>query len=182
MSFQIDTHHSEITFKVRHLMISSVSGAFTDFKGTVEFAESNPANSEVNVEIDAASINTRDGMRDGHLKSPDFLDVANYPTIIFKSTDIHVIDAKNARVTGDLTMHGVTKPATLKVEFLGKQKNPASGLVAAAFTASTKINRKDWGLTWNMALETGGVAVGDEISISIDAELVEVPTAAAATA
>src|SRR5690349_7049014 len=103
MSFQIDTHHSEITFKVRHLVISSVSGAFTNFKGTVEFDESNPAKSEISVEIDAASINTRDGMRDGHLKSPDFLDVVNYPTITFKNTDIKLIDAKNGQVTGDLT-------------------------------------------------------------------------------
>ena len=182
MAWQIDSHHSEITFKVRHLMISSVSGAFTEFKGTVDFDESNPAKSAVSAEIDSASINTRDGMRDGHLKSPDFLDVAKYPTITFKSTSIKVSDARNGQITGDLTMHGATKPVTLKVEFLGKQKNPASGKVAAAFTASTKINRKDWGLNWNMALEAGGVMVGDEISVSIDAELVEVATPETATA
>lgn len=174
MSWTIDSHHSEITFKVRHLMISSVSGAFTEFKGTLEFDETNPANSSVLAEIDAASINTRDGMRDGHVKSPDFLDVAKYPTITFKSTSIKASDARNGHVTGDLTMHGITKPVTLKVEFLGKQKNPASGKIAAAFTASAKINRKDWNLNWNMALETGGVMVGDEISVSIDAELVQV--------
>ncbi|MEP7286074.1 MAG: YceI family protein [Chloroflexota bacterium] len=182
MSWQIDTHHSEITFKVRHLMISSVSGAFTDFKGTIEFDPSNPAKSEINVEIDPASITTRDGMRDGHLKSPDFLDVATYPTMSFKSTSIVATDDKNGVVTGDLTMHGVTHPCTLKVEFLGTMKNPASGMVAAAFAATAKLNRKDWGLAWNMGLETGGVMVGDEISISIDAELVEVPATEATKA
>jgi polyisoprenoid-binding protein YceI len=163
-------------------MISNVSGAFTDFKGTIEFDPSNPAKSQIYVEIDSASITTRDGMRDGHLKSADFLDVANYPTITFKSTSIEATDAKNGHVTGDLTLHGVTKPCTLKVEFLGTEKNPASGKVAAAFAATAKINRKDWGLVWNMGLETGGVMVGDEVSISIDTELVEVPTTEAAKA
>ena len=176
MTWQLDQHHSEITFKVRHLMISNVSGAFADYKGTLEFDPSNPAKSTISVEIDPASITTRDGMRDGHIKSADFLDVANYPTITFKSTSIEATDAKNGHVTGDLTMHGVTKPCTLKVEFLGMAKNPASGKVAAAFAATTKINRKDWGWVWNMPLETGGVVVSDEVSISIDAELVEVPT------
>jgi len=184
MSWQIDTHHSEIAFKVRHLMISNVSGIFTDYKGTVDFNETDPAKSAVAVEINPASINTRDPGRDGHLTSPDFFDVAQYPTITFKSTNIAVIDVKNGNVTGDLTMHGVTKPVTLKVEYMGKVKNPASGLITAAFNATTKINRKDWDLSWNMVLEAGGMAVGDEISISIDAELFEVQPAveAAATA
>ena len=121
---------------------------------------------------DPASINTREGNRDGHLKSPDFFDVASYPTITFNSTHIETTDAKHGKVTGDLTMHGVTKSVTLDVEFMGLGVNPMSRATSAAFTALTKINRKDWGLNWNAALEAGGVMVSEEVAVSIEIEAV----------
>ena len=172
MIWKIDSRHSEITFKVRHLMISNVSGNFTQFNGSIEFDEQNPLAAHVSVEINPASINTREETRDGHLKSPDFFDVATYPTITFTSTSIVTTDSKHGRVTGDLTMRGVTKPIALDVEFIGLSKNPISKANNAAFTALTKINRKNWGLNWNAALETGGVVVSEEVTVSIDIEAV----------
>ena len=182
MTWKIDSAHSEITFKVRHLMISNVSGSFTQFSGSIEFDEKNATQAHISAEIDPASINTREGNRDGHLKSPDFFDVASYPTITFNSTHIETTDAKHGKVTGDLTMHGVTKSVTLDVEFMGLGVNPMSRATSAAFTALTKINRKDWGLNWNVALEAGGWLVGDEITLNLEVELVQTPEQVTATA
>lgn len=172
MTWVIDASHSIITFSVRHMMISKVRGRFSRFDGTVNFDEQNPANSSVQVTIDATSIDTRDERRDGHLMSPDFLDVANYPTITFTSKRIEVIDDSHGRIIGDLTIRGVTREVTLEVEYNGQSKSPW-GTISAGFSASTKINRKDWGLTWNVALETGGVLVGDEVTIEIEIEIVK---------
>jgi len=172
MSWSIDSAHSAVQFAVRHMMISTVRGQFDRFSGTVDFDEANPAATTVDVAIDASSINTRQGDRDNHLRSADFLNAAEYPTLTFKSQRVEVIDDNHARLIGDLTIRGLTRPATLDVTYLGQAKSPW-GATSAGFTASTAINRKDWGLTWNQALETGGVLVGDEIKIDIDLELVK---------
>ncbi|WP_448336806.1 YceI family protein [Chloroflexus aurantiacus] len=172
MTWVIDASHSMITFSVRHMMISKVRGRFTRFDGTVDFDEQNPTNSKVQVTIDASSIDTRDERRDGHLMSPDFLDVANYPTLTFVSKRVEVIDESHGRLIGDLTIRGVTREVTLDVEYNGQSKSPW-GTISAGFSATTKINRKDWGLTWNVALETGGVLVGEEVTIEIEIEIVK---------
>lgn len=181
MTWQIDSSHSAIQFSVRHMMISKVRGNFESFSGTIDFDPDNMTNSTVDVTIDAASIKTRDAQRDGHLKSPDFLDVENYPALTFKSTRIEQTGAKAGKLYGDLTIRAITRPVVLDVEYAGLAKSPW-GTTSAGFSASTKINRKDWNLTWNQALETGGVLVGDEIAISIEVELVkqEQPATAAA--
>jgi polyisoprenoid-binding protein YceI len=154
------------------MMITNVRGQFDQVTGTVEFNPERPAESTVEVRIDAASINTREPQRDGHLISSDFLDVENYPEITFKSSKIEVIDQTSGRLTGDLTIRGVTRPVTLDVEYSGTSRSPW-GTNVAGFTATTNISRKDWGLTWNVALETGGVLVGDLIKITIEIELVQ---------
>ncbi|MCA9972103.1 MAG: polyisoprenoid-binding protein [Anaerolineales bacterium] len=173
MTWQIDFAHSEINFTVRHMMISKVRGQFESFDGTVNFDPDNPANTTVNIRVDTSSINTKEGQRDGHLKSPDFLDVETYPTMTFTSTRVEQTGDDTARLVGDLTIRGVTKEVVLNVEYAGQAKSPW-GTTSAGFSASGKINRKDWGLTWNQALETGGVLVGDEIKIDIELELVQV--------
>ncbi len=181
MSWIIDNHHSQITFSVRHMMISNVRGRFENFSGTVNFDEDNPAASSVDVQIDAASINTRDPQRDGHLKSPDFLDVEKYPLITYKSKRVEVVDADHGKIFGDLTIRDVAKEVVLDVEYAGMMKSPF-GTTNAGFSAIAQISRKDWGLLWNVALETGGVLVGDVVNINIDLEIIKQPEAQAATA
>jgi len=172
MAWQIDPNHSHIQFSVRHLMISTVRGRFDKFTGVIEGDEQNPTASRVDVQIDAASIDTRNPQRDADLRSANFLDADNYPYLYFKSTRIEEIDANHGRVVGDLTIRGVTKEVVLDVEYAGQAKTPW-GTTSAGFSAQTKINRKDWGLTYNVALETGGVMVGDQITIDIELELVK---------
>lgn len=174
MSWKIDPAHSEITFSVRHLMVSNVRGRFERFNGVVNFDEENPQNSSVEVQIEAASINTREPQRDAHLRSPDFLNAEQFPYLTFKSKRIEVLDDSHGRIIGDLTIRDVTREVTLDVVFNGKVKSPF-GMMTAGFSANTKINRKEWGLVWNMALETGGVLVGEEVSIDIELELVHQP-------
>lgn len=172
MSWKIDSAHSEINFTVRHMMIANVRGRFENFTGSVEFDSENPQNSSVEVQIETSSINTRESQRDAHLKSGDFLDVENYPTMTFKSNRIEVLDENRGRIHGDLTIKDVTKPVVLDTTYAGQAKSPW-GTTSAGFTASTKINRKDWGLTWNVALETGGWLVGEEIKIELEMEVVK---------
>jgi polyisoprenoid-binding protein YceI len=172
MSWTIDTAHSEVNFAARHMMISNVRGGFEKFSGTVDFDEVNPANTTVSVQIEAASLSTRDAQRDGHLRSADFFDVEKYPTISFESKRVEVLDERHARLTGDLTIRDVTREVTLEVEYSGMSKSPW-GSTNAGFTASTKISRKNWGLNWNVALETGGWLVGDEIKIDLELEIVK---------
>lgn len=181
MPFQIDASHSHIQFSARHMMISKVRGEFETFSGDVHLNEDHPAASSVDIQIDAASINTRDAQRDEHLKSPDFLDVAQYPQITFKSTKVEVVNDEHAKLHGDLTIRGVTKPVTLNVEYNGQSQSPW-GTTNYGFSAHTKINRKDWGLGWNVALETGGVLVGEEITIDIELEVVKQAEAEATAA
>ena len=170
-TWTIDLAHSMVEFSVKHMMFSTVKGLFTDFSGTIELDDQDIANSSVDVVIQAASIDTRDEGRNAHLKSADFFDVETYPTITFKSTSVEPKDDEEFNVTGDLTLHGVTKPVVLKVEQTGRGMSPF-GFEVAGFSAKTKISRKDFGLNWNAALETGGVLVGDEIKISIEIEAV----------
>jgi len=178
MSWQIDSSHSHIYFTARHMMISKVRGSFENFSGTINFDEENPTNTTVNVEVDLTSVSTRDEKRDGHLKSPDFFDVENYPTMEFVSTRVEQIDEHNGRLYGQLTIKDITKEVVLDVDYAGIAKSPW-GTVSAGFSASGSLNRKEWGLNWNQALETGGVLVGDKINIEIELELVKVAQAEA---
>jgi polyisoprenoid-binding protein YceI len=181
MSWKIDPAHSQLTFSVRHLMVTNVRGEFDRFSGTIEFNEQNLANSKVDVQIEAASINTKAADRDNHLRSADFLDAANHPYLHFLSKRIIPTDGKHGQLVGDLSIRGVSREVTLDVEYVGSAKTPF-GTVNAGFNARTKINRKDWGLIWNAALESGGVLVGDEINVSIELELVKVPQPAESAA
>ncbi len=170
MAWQIDPAHSTVQFSARHMMVSKVRGRFEQFSGTVDADEANVENSRVDVQIAAASINTGDAQRDGHLRSPDFLNVDAFPYITFVSTDIRHKGAENGSIAGNLTIRDVTRPVLLKVEYAGQGRNPW-GATVAGFSATTRINRKDYGLEWNVALETGGFLVGDEITIEIEVEL-----------
>lgn len=170
MSWVIDNVHSVVAFSVRHLMVARTRGRFNTFHGSVHFDEQNPANSSVSVTIDVTSIDTRNEQRDGHLRSGDFLDVANFPTMAFVSKRIEVVDATHGRIFGDLTIRGTTREVLLLTEYNGQSKSPSGG-ISAGFSAETRINRKDWGLEWNIALETGGVLVGEDVWITIELEL-----------
>ena len=185
MSWQIDSAHSEIQFKVRHMMVSWAKGSFEKFGGTIELDEQNPENSVVDIQIETASINTRQADRDAHLRSPDFFDAPTYPVITFKSTQVKQTGPNTAKMTGDLTIRGVTKPVTLDVNYEGQHKSPFGPFLAAGFNAETTISRKEFGLNWNAMVEGGGVLVSDEVHISIELELnkaAETEGAAAATA
>ncbi|NTU83389.1 MAG: YceI family protein [Chloroflexales bacterium] len=171
-SWVIDNSHSHVQFTVRHMMISKARGRFSNFSGTVDFDEQTPANSSVSVQIEVASIDTRDEKRDGHLKSPDFFDAATSPYMTFVSKRVEVVDDSHGKIVGDLTIRGVTKEVVLDTEYTGQAKSPW-GTTSAGFSASAKINRKDWGLNWNVALETGGVLVGEEVTIDIELEIVK---------
>lgn len=177
MSWIIDPAHAQVTFSVRHMMLMTVRGRFEKFGGTVEFDEENPTLTQVDVQIEAASINTNEPQRDGHLRSPDFLNAEQYPYLTFKSQRLEVLSREKARLYGDMTIRGVTRPVVFDVEYLGQAKSPW-GKTSAGFSASTKISRKDWDLNWNVALETGGWLVGDEIAIDIEIELIKQPEAA----
>ena len=171
--WEIDSAHTTVQFSVRHMMVSTVRGTFGKVTGKVDLDDHDVSRSSIDVVIDVSSIDTHEAKRDGHLKSPDFFDVAKYPTMTFKSTKIAKGDGGRWLATGDLTIHGNTHPVTLTVEPLGAPQKSPWGTEVRGASASTKLSRKLWGLTWNMALETGGVLVGDEVSIQIDAELVQ---------
>jgi polyisoprenoid-binding protein YceI len=169
-TWNIDSAHTGVHFSVKHLVIATVRGQFNTVSGSVVIDEVDPAASRVHAVIDAASIDTREPQRDAHLRSPDFLDVEHFPTIEFQSTDVARTDDGYA-VTGDLTIRGVTRPVVLTVEATDGEIRDHVGNLKRAATARARINRKDFGLTWNVALETGGFVVGDEIRIEIDVEL-----------
>jgi polyisoprenoid-binding protein YceI len=171
ITYAIDPTHSSVHFSVRHLMVSNVRGEFTKLTGTVEFDPEKPESSTIDATIDATSISTRDPQRDGHLKSADFLDVEKFPTMSFRSKKIE-IQPGGGKVTGDLTIHGVTREITLDVEGPTEEIKDPWGKLRIGASATAKLNRKDFGLTWNAALETGGVMVGDEVKISIDVEVI----------
>jgi polyisoprenoid-binding protein YceI len=178
MGWQVDLAHSQIEATVRHMMISNVRGRFEKFTVNADINETHPELSKVQVVIDAASVNTQMEQRDAHLRSGDFLDVENFPTITFKSTQLEKLGDSEGKLHGDLTIKGVTKPVTLNVEYSGQAKSPW-GTINAGFTASGKVNRKDWGLGWNAPLETGGLLVGDDVKLGIKIEFTKVPEAVA---
>lgn len=162
-TWNIDPSHSEVSFQVRHLMVSKVRGSFSGFSGAITVGADSAS---VSVEIDPATINTRDAGRDEHVRSGDFFDVANHPKWTFVSTGV-TANGNDISITGDLTMRGVTKSVVLKGEFNGTNTDPW-GNTKAAFEASTTVNRKDFGIEWNAPLETGGVLVGEDVKISLD--------------
>ena len=170
VAYTIDPAHSTAGFKVRHLMVSNVRGEFSGISGTVEFDPDAPESSRVEARIDATTIHTRDDQRDAHLKSADFLDVAKFPEITFVSKKIAGGNGE-WKVTGDLTIHGVTKQVTLDVEGPAPEAKDPWGNMKSGATAVTKISRKEFGMEFNMVLETGGVMVGDEITITLELEL-----------
>lgn len=168
----IDATHSEISFRVKHLMISNVKGNFNDFSAEIYTSDNDVVTSDVNVSINAASVTTANADRDGHLKSADFFDVENHKQITFVGTSVKKVDDENYKLTGNLTIKGVSKAITLDVEFGGIMKDPW-GNEKAGFTVNGKINRTDWGLNWNAALEAGGVMVSDEVKVAAEIELVK---------
>ena len=172
MAWEIDPAHSEAQFAVKHMMFTNVRGHFNVLSGHLHIDEQHPENSWVDAQVDANSIDTRSDYRDGHLRSADFFDVEKYPIINFKSNKVERLKGDEYNVIGDLTMHGVTKPVQFKAEYAGTGKNPY-GKVVAGLSAKTKINRKDFGLNWNQALESGGVLVSEDVTIEIDLQAVE---------
>lgn len=169
--WDFDLSHSSINFWVRHLMVAKVRGRFGSWRGTLEFSEDNPLESKVEVEIDAASIDTKDEARDKHLRSADFLDVDTHPHLRFESSKVERKDAQHFLVHGELTVRGHTEPVVLDVEYGGRVKDPWGG-ERAVFAARSSVDRKKFGLNWNQALEAGGVLVGDKVEIEIEIEAV----------
>jgi polyisoprenoid-binding protein YceI len=169
-TYKIDKSHSEAIFQVRHL-VTKVRGRFTDFEGAIDFNEANPEQSSVHFTVNATSIDTAEPDRDKHLRSADFFDTENHPQLTFRSKKITKRGPETYDVTGDLTVHGVTKEIVLPVAHLGKAKDPWGG-ERLGFEAETTLNRKDYGLSWNAALETGGFLVGDEVKVSLQIQAV----------
>lgn len=176
--WKIDPAHSAAHFSVRHLMISNVRGEFTKLSGKAVLNPANPAASKVDVEIDVASLNTREPQRDDHLRSADFFDVAKYPKLTFCSKQVEKLSEEHYKVTGDLTIHGVTKDIALDVEGPTPAVKDPWGNIRVGLEGTAKLNRKDFGLVWNALTETGGVMVGDEVKINIEAELIQQTPAA----
>lgn len=171
-TWAIDKSHSHINFKVKHLMITTVTGGFTNYEATISTPGEDFSQASISFSADANSISTGDAQRDGHLNSADFFEVENHPRIEFSSTGMEKGSDGNFILKGDLTMRGITHPVSLNVEFAGIAKDPW-GNAKAGFTIEGKISRKEWGLTWNAALETGGMLVSDEVRILCDVQLVK---------
>jgi len=173
--WEFDPAHTGVHFKVRHLMISSVRGEFEKVSGKILYDEADVTKSTADITIDAASINTRVAKRDDHLRSPDFLDVAKHPAITFRSKRVEKAGDGTLKMTGDLTIRGVTKEVVLTIEGPSPEVKDPEGNHRVGGQAAPKINRKEFGLTWNKAIETGGVVVGDEVEITIDVEIYKKP-------
>ena len=180
-TWQLDAAHTDIGFAVKHMMISTVKGRFADLSGTITIDEADLAGSSVEVTINAASVDTRQEQRDAHLRSADFFDVEKYPTLTFRSRRVESTGSGEFRVVGDLTIRGVTREVVLEAADEGRGKDPW-GNERAGFSAKTVIDRRDFGLTWNAALETGGILVGNDIKISLEVEAVKAEAAAATAA
>ncbi len=172
-NYKIDPAHSSAQFMVRHMMISNVRGGFSSVQGTIGYDPENVSATSIETTIDAASISTLDGQRDTHLKSADFLEVEKFPTITFKSKSVAPAGDGELNVTGDLTIHGVTKQVVLKVEGPTAEGKDPYGNVRIGASATTKIKRSEFGLTFNAALETGGVLVGDDLKIELEVSLIK---------
>jgi len=172
-TWTIDPDHTSIGFKIRHLMVSNVKGTFDRHTGVVDIDEKDITKSKVTVTIDTASINTNVQKRDDHLRSPDFFDVAKYPSMTFTSKKVARGANGKLKVTGDLTIRGITREVVLDVDPLSRESKDPWGNIRIGTSATTMVNRKDFGLTWNKALETGGVVVGDEVSITLEIEMIK---------
>src|SRR5437764_9487450 len=181
MGWTVDPMHTQVEFSAKHMGIMTVKGAFTGLSTAINFNQDDFTASSVEATIDATTLNTHDERRDAHLKSPDFLDVEQFPTIAFKSTRIEYAAHDQYKMTGNLTIRDVTRPVSLDVVYSGQAKDPM-GSMHAGFSAYTTINRKDWGLNWNVALETGGLLVGDQIKIALEIEAVRPAAVAVAVA
>ena len=166
-TYTVDSSHSRIGFVARHAMVTKVRGSFNDFEASGYLDAADPANSKVDVTIQAASVDTRNADRDGHLRSNDFFDMEQYPTITFSSTAVEVVDAETFRITGDLTIKGTTKPISIDFEYSGTAVDPFEN-TRVGFEGSTTINRKEWGVDFNAPLETGGVLVGEKITLELE--------------
>lgn len=175
MTYNIDTQHSSAQFKVRHMMIANVKGEFDKVSGTVDYDPANASAAKVEASVDVNSISTREADRDNHLKSPDFFDVAKYPTITFKSSKVTPKGDGGLKIEGELTIHGATKPVTLDVEEVTDEVSDPWGLKRRGASATTRINRKDFGMEFNIPLDAGGFVVGDHIDITLDIEMVRKP-------
>lgn len=173
-TYAIDPTHSRIGFVARHAMVTKVRGSFNEFEGSGYFDAENPAASHLQLTIKAASIDTRNADRDGHLKSNDFFDMETYPEITFVSTAVEPVDAENYRVTGDLTIKGVTKPVTVDFEYTGSAVDPFQNL-RVGFEGTTTVNRKDWGINWNAALDAGGILVSEKVTLEFEVSAIHAP-------
>jgi polyisoprenoid-binding protein YceI len=171
-NYTIDPVHSRIGFSVRHMMVSKVRGQFSEYTGTGYFDADDPAKSHAELVIKAASIDTRNPDRDNHLRSNDFLDMEHYPEITFKTTEVKKVDESHFSVTGDLTIRGTSRPVTIDFEYLGATTDPW-GKTRLGFEGSTTINRRDWGVNWNAALEAGGVVVSDNVTLEVEVEAIK---------
>jgi polyisoprenoid-binding protein YceI len=178
-TYTIDPAHSSIQFSIRHMMVSNVRGSFTGVKGVIVHDASNPANSRIDAEIEVNTVNTNDSNRDAHLKTAEFFDVEKYPTMKFVSTKVEKTGENEYKATGDLTIHGVTKQVVLTVDEVSAEGKDPWGNIRMGASAKGKINRKDFGLTWTAALETGGVLVGDEVKLEFDIEAIKAQSASA---
>jgi polyisoprenoid-binding protein YceI len=174
-TWDIDPAHSTVEFSVRHMMVTTVKGQFQKVKGTLELDEKDPTKSTVEVSIETASIDTREAKRDAHMKSAEFFDAVKFPALTFKSTEIEKAGKGKFRVTGDLTMHGIAKPVVLMVEGPSAPMKDPFGRTVRGVMATGRLDRKDWGMAWNKALDTGGVLVSDEVKLDVNAELAERP-------
>jgi polyisoprenoid-binding protein YceI len=171
----IDSAHSSVQFAVRHMMVATVRGSFGKISGKVRWDPSNPAAAGVEAQVEVATIDTREPKRDAHLRSPDFFDAEKHPLMTFRSTSVTPAGPGRYRLAGELTIRGVSRPVIFDVEGPGEPIRGMGGELRTGATASTKINRKDFGMTWNRVLDTGGVAVGEEVTITVDVALVQKP-------
>ena len=179
MAWQFDTAHSSIEFSAKHMMLTTVRGRFDKWSGTIELDEQHPERSQVEVTVEADSLDTNQAQRDGHLKSGDFLEVDTYPTITFKSTKVEPLGESKARIYGDLTIHGVTQQAVLEASLEGRTRD-MQGNRRLGFSVTGVLSRKNWGLNWNVALEAGGWLVSDRIDIQVETQVVQTADAEAA--
>ncbi len=168
-TWNLDPSHSAITFTVRHMVVSKVRGSFNRWQGTLQYDPSRPEDSKVSVQIETASISTNEGKRDDHLRSADFFDAEKHPQITFQSKKVLAGGKERLKVIGDLTIHGITREVELETEFLGVGKDPW-GAERVGFSATTTLNRKDFGLNWNQALEAGGVLVGEKVELALEVQ------------